>query len=126
MADSSSAETSNLSGSNHSTNFSAYTSEVESDSEVNWIEAGLSSRVVSLLDRLKFPSTNFGAYTSEVECDSEANSSEAGPSSRVVSLLDRLKFPTLYAKEKPKPTNQPPKGKRRCKWPLVLDPKKPV
>ena len=106
MADSSSAETSNLSGSNHSTNFSAYTSEVESDSEVNWIEAGLSSRVVSLLDRLKFPSTNFGTYTSEVECDSEANSSEAGPSSRVVSLLDRLKFPTLHAKRKTQ-TNQP-------------------
>ena len=55
MADSSSAETSNLSGSNHSTNFSAYTSEVESDSEVNLSEAGLSSRVVFLLDRLKSP-----------------------------------------------------------------------
>ena len=55
MAESSSAETttsSHFSGSSHSTNFSAYTSEVESDSEVNSNEAGPSSRVVSLLDRL--------------------------------------------------------------------------
>ena len=55
MAESSSAETttsSNFSGSSHSTNFSAYTSEVESDSEANSTEAGPSSRVVSLLDRL--------------------------------------------------------------------------
>ena len=40
---SSSAETStssNFSGSSHSTNFTAYTSEVESDSEVNSSEAG--------------------------------------------------------------------------------------
>ena len=54
MAESCSAETttnsSNFSGS--STNFSAYTSEVESDSEVNSSEAGPSSRVLSLLDRL--------------------------------------------------------------------------
>ena len=43
MAESSSAETStssNFSGSSHSANFSAYTSEVESDSEVNSSEAG--------------------------------------------------------------------------------------
>ena len=55
MAESSSAETttsSNFSGSSHSTNFSAYTSEAESDSEANSNEAGPSSRVVSLLDRL--------------------------------------------------------------------------
>ena len=38
-----------------STNFSSYTSEVESDSEVNLSEAGPSSRVAALLDRLKFP-----------------------------------------------------------------------
>ena len=53
MAESSSAETStssNFSGS--STNFSAYTSEAESDSEANSNEAGPSLRVVSLLDRL--------------------------------------------------------------------------
>ena len=55
MAESSSAETSlvprpfaetntssNFSGSSHSTNFSAYTSEIESDSEANLSEAGLS------------------------------------------------------------------------------------
>ena len=45
MAESSSAETttsSHFSGSSHSTNFNAYTSEVESDSEAN-----SSSRVVS-------------------------------------------------------------------------------
>ena len=57
MAESSSAETSTssyFSGSSHSTNFSAYTSEVESDSEANLSEAGLSSRVISLLDRLKW------------------------------------------------------------------------
>ena len=56
MAESSSAETStnsNFSGSSHSTNFSAYTSEVESDSEANSSEAGPSSPVVFLLDRLK-------------------------------------------------------------------------
>ena len=50
MAESSSAETttsSHFSGSSHSTNFNAYTSEVESDSEANSSEAGLSSRVVS-------------------------------------------------------------------------------
>ena len=41
-----------FSGSSHSTNFSAYTSEAESDSEANSNEAGPSSRVVSLLDRL--------------------------------------------------------------------------
>ena len=43
MAKSSSAETStssNLSSSSHSTNFAAYTSEVECDSEVNSSEAG--------------------------------------------------------------------------------------
>ena len=48
LAESSSAETSissNFSGSSHSTNFSAYTSEVESDSEANSSEAGLSSQV---------------------------------------------------------------------------------
>ena len=55
---SSSAETttsSNFSGSSHSTNFSAYTSdhELESDSGVNSSEAGPSSRVVSLLTFLK-------------------------------------------------------------------------
>ena len=53
MAESSSAETStssNFSGS--STNFSAYISETESDSEANSNEAGPSSRVVSFLDRL--------------------------------------------------------------------------
>ena len=58
MAESSSAETStgsHFSGSNHSTNFCAYTSEVESDSEVNWSEANPSSQVVSLLNRLKTP-----------------------------------------------------------------------
>ena len=43
---------SNFSGSSHSTNFSAYTSEAKSDSEVNSNEAGPSLRVVSLLDRL--------------------------------------------------------------------------
>ena len=64
MADSSSAETSNLSGSKHSTNFSAYTSEVESDSEVNLSEAGLSSRVVFLLDRLKSPTSADVAHKS--------------------------------------------------------------
>ena len=56
MAESSSAETttsSNFSGS--STNFCAYTSEAESDSEANVSEAGPSSRVVSLLDRMKSP-----------------------------------------------------------------------
>ena len=45
-----SAETttsSHFSGSSHSTNFIAYTSEVESDSEANLSEAGPSSRVVS-------------------------------------------------------------------------------
>ena len=50
MAESSSAETttsSHFSGSSHSTNFNAYTSEVESDSEANSSEAGPSSRVVS-------------------------------------------------------------------------------
>ena len=55
MAESSSGETSsssNFSGSSHSTNFSAYTSEVEPDSEGNSSEAGLSSRVVFLLDCL--------------------------------------------------------------------------
>ena len=58
MAESSSAETStscNFSGSSHSTNFIAYTSDVESDSEANLSEAGPSSRVVSLLDCLKSP-----------------------------------------------------------------------
>ena len=35
------------------TNFSAYKGEVESDAEANLSEAGLSSQVVSLLDRLK-------------------------------------------------------------------------
>ena len=43
MAESSSAETStssHFSGSSHSTNFSAYTSEVESNSEANSSEAG--------------------------------------------------------------------------------------
>ena len=58
MAESSGTKTSssnNFSGSSHSTNFSAYTSEVESDSEVNSSEAGLSSQVVFLLDRLKSP-----------------------------------------------------------------------
>ena len=35
------------------TNFSAYKGEVESDAEVNLSEAGPSSQVVSLLDRLK-------------------------------------------------------------------------
>ena len=55
MAETSSAETStsnNSSGSSHSANFSAYTSEVESDSEANASEAGLSLRVVYLLYRL--------------------------------------------------------------------------
>ena len=60
MAEFSSAETSssgNFSVSSHSTNFSAYTSEVESDSEVNLSEAGLSSQVVFLLDHLKSPAS---------------------------------------------------------------------
>ena len=58
MAWSSSAETStssHFSVSSHSTNFSAYTSEVESDSEVNSSEAGPNSQVVSLLGRLRSP-----------------------------------------------------------------------
>ena len=59
MAESSSAETStscHFSGSSHSTNFSAYTSEVESDSEANLNETGPSSQVVSLLECLKYVS----------------------------------------------------------------------
>ena len=59
MAESSSAETStssHFSGSSHSTNFSIYTSEVESDPETNLSEAGpISSQVVSLLNHLKSP-----------------------------------------------------------------------
>ena len=44
----------------------------------------------------------------------------------MLSLLDCLKSPTSadIARKRKTQTNQPPKGKRRCKGPLVSDPKK--